>query len=339
MPPEPSNAKLPLLKFRPVLKRIRWGGRRLGNVLGKPLGDETDYAESWEVSCHEDGLSVIDGGPFDGRTLKSLVAQQPGLLLGAARQSDAFPLLIKFLDANDRLSVQVQPNDEQAVQFQPGENGKTEAWVILDARPDSRLYAGLQQNVDRDRLRQGLNDGTVEACLHSFPVSAGDCIFIPAGTVHAIGEGILLAEIQQSSNLTFRLYDWGRTGADGKPRPLHIEEALQCIDFHRGPVNPVTPQVLSTEEPQTEELVRCPYFVLRRHTAEQPFPLPDRDSFRVLMALRGSANVSHREGEETLSFGNSLLIPACCRDIEIRPHREGPSIILETFLPGDQVTG
>ena len=320
-------SELGILEFEPVLKRIRWGGRRLGTVLGKRLGNESDYAESWEVSCHPNGPSIVANGPFAGRTLQQLAEQFPDELLGTTRRSDAFPLLIKFLDATDRLSVQVHPDDERAKQFEPGANGKTEAWVILDAEPDSRLYVGLKEGVDAGRLRRALDAGDVEDCLHTIAVQPGDCVFIPAGTVHAIGEGILLAEVQQSSDITFRLYDWGRVGADGKPRELHIDEAMTCIDFDRGPVDAVVPRVESEANPTTETLVASDYFTMRRHSSNVTFTLPPVYSFRVLMTIQGTATLQERTSRIPMSVGTSLLIPASCGPVEIQPGDDGVAVL------------
>lgn len=322
------------LQFRPVLKRIRWGGRRLGTALGKPIGDESDYAESWEVSCHDNGPSIVDGGAFDGVDFRELVARFPDDVLGPRRSSDRFPLLVKFLDANDRLSVQVHPNDDLAGEFEPGGNGKTEMWVILDAEPGSSLYVGLKAGVDEPRLRRSLQNETLEDCLHRVEVAAGDCVFIPAGTVHAIGEGILLAEIQQSSDVTFRLDDWGRVGADGKPRPLHIEQALRCIDFQRGPVEPVAPEVLNADEPRCERLVQSAYFTTHRYTAERSFALQKEASFRVLMLLKGAAEIATEGDRRKLQFGRTMLIPACCGDVHIAP--QGEVVLLDVVPYGSQ---
>ena len=196
------------LQFHPVLKRIRWGGRRLGTVLGKPIGDANDYAESWEIAdCGADQSTVAEG-PFEGWTVSRLVAAEPTALFGSDRGPSHFPLLIKFLDCNDRLSVQVHPNDEQARRIGRGENGKTEAWLILEARPDSRVYAGLKPGVDRRSLERHLDAGTVEECLHSFPARAGDCVFVPAGTVHCARRGNTLGRntaIQQCDIPAVRL--------------------------------------------------------------------------------------------------------------------------------------
>ncbi len=228
------------LRFQPILKRIRWGGRKLGTALGKPLGPETDYAESWEVVDHgEDQSLVVGGGAFDGWPLSRLMHEHNAPLMGRHAGTSQFPLLVKFLDAQENLSVQVHPDDELARQFDPAENGKTEAWVIIDAAPDSRLYVGLRSGVSANELTTGLASGSIEPLLHQVLVKPGDCVFVPAGTVHAIGAGVLLAEIQQSSDLTFRVDDWNRLGTDGKPRELHIDQAMKCIDFKSGPVDPV----------------------------------------------------------------------------------------------------
>lgn len=318
------------LEFQPILKRTRWGGRRLATLLGKPIGDGADWAESWEISDHGEDQSVVRDGPYAGWTLHRLIEARNRPLLGRHAGRSQFPLLVKFLDANDRLSVQVHPNDERAPHFQPGENGKTEAWIILHAEPGSALYVGLRENVDRRALQEHLENGTVEGCLHRFRVEPGDCVFLPAGTVHAIGEGIVLAEIQQPSDLTFRLYDWGRLGSDGNPRPLHIAEALECIDFRQGPGRPVVPQRIADAPTPVEELVRCDHFVIRRHRSAEPFSTGGDERFRVLMMLSGKAEVRCAEESRPMTLGTTLLIPAAAGNVELIP--DGESVVLESFL-------
>lgn len=326
---------MPPLRFRPLLKRIRWGGRRLGDVLHKPIGSEHDFAESWEICDHGDDQSVVSGGPFDGLTLRQLMAMHRVKLCGSERRIHQFPLLVKFLDASDRLSVQVHPNDVQARFFNPRESGKTEAWVILDAKPGSRVFAGLKRGVDQLRLEQHLKNGTVEECLHSYSVRPGDCVFIPAGTVHAIGEGILLAEVQQSSDLTFRLHDWGRVGTDGKPRELHLEESLVCIDFNRGPVDPVIPRAIveptSTSASLTEELVACEFFTLHRHTLRGQSSICVEDRFHVLLVLSGRGRLDCDGVELSLQTGTTLLLPASCGTSRITSF--GELILMDAFMP------
>jgi mannose-6-phosphate isomerase len=323
------------LVFEPILKRIRWGGQRLGSVLKKPIGKQADYAESWEIADHGDDQSIVSLGDFRNWTLRQLVEKKTRELFGAERICKQFPLLIKFLDAHDRLSLQVHPNDELAVKYDPQENGKTEAWVIIEAEPRSRLYAGLKEGVGRDELDSALQAGTAEDLLHSFTVTAGDCVFIPAGTVHAIGEGILLAEIQQMSDITFRLFDWGRLGSDGEPRELHIEDGLAATDFTRGPVSRVLPQTITERDGHTlEELVRGEYFVIHRHTlqnqASTTFASDNR--FHVLMVVEGGVTL-HCAGETmTLERGRTALIPAEC-DGEVRLEAHDGAVVVDSFLP------
>ena len=319
------------LEFRPILKRIRWGGRRL-ETIGKALGEGQDYAESWELADHGDDQSVVIGGDYEDWTLRRLVEERNVELFGRHAGQSQFPLLLKFLDANDRLSVQVHPDDDQARRFDPHENGKTESWVIIDALPGSRLYAGLKPGVDAEQLRQAAGDGTVETLLHSFEVTPGECVFIPAGTVHAIGEGILLAEVQQMSNLTFRLYDWGRLGSDGQPRPLHVEESIACTDFRRGPVHPVRPRRIEHRHGVTDELVNCDYFVMRRHVLERDHRLPPADHFRILTVLKGTGDLTWG-GNEAMRFplGRTALVPAASPEVTVHPLEE--MTVLEACLP------
>jgi mannose-6-phosphate isomerase len=312
------------LQFRPILKRMRWGGRGLGTLLGKPIGEGSDYAESWEIAdCGADQTTVV-GGPYQGWTLHRLVETHGTALLGLQAASEQFPLLIKFLDAHDRLSVQVHPNDEQARTLGRGTRGKTEAWLVLFTQPHARLYTGLKPGVDRVAFTRNLEGGRLENCLHSYEVRPGDCVLVPAGTVHAISEGVVLAEIQQSSDVTFRIDDWGRLDADGKPRLLHREEALQCIDFARGPVNPVAAVAHSESHGEVEDLVACPFFELRRHVLSSEWRLPEDERFRILMPLSGRLELqagghqTHR-WHQTVSLGDTLLIPACLEGVTVVP--------------------
>ncbi|MBD3672125.1 MAG: class I mannose-6-phosphate isomerase [Planctomycetaceae bacterium] len=318
------------LELKPILKRIRWGGTRLGTILGKEIKDWDDAAESWEVVDHGDDQSIVMNGRAKGRSLAELVKDHGRELFGR-EEITQFPLLIKFLDATDRLSLQVHPNDQQAVKYDPTENGKTEAWVILDTTPDSKIWLGLKEGVDRKQLAAALQSNRIEEVVHSVTPQPGDCFFVPAGTVHAIGEGILLAEVQQSSDLTFRLHDWGRVGKDGQPRPIHVEESLDCTDFQRGPLNAVTPRELVSGDCHIEELVRCPYFGIERRTSSEVSLIQPLGKFRIVMMLKGGG--TYQSGEQTgnLSRGETLLIPASSDDLLITP--EGESIWLEIDQP------
>lgn len=317
------------LRFQPLFKRIRWGGRRLGTELGKLIGSETDYAESWELVDHGVDQSLVAEGPLKGIPLCQLLREAAPALLGAHEKLTHFPLLIKFLDARDRLSVQVHPNDEQAARSVPGERGKTEAWVILAAEPGGCVYAGLKPGVDRAALRQALESGTVESCLSRLEVRPGDSVFIPAGTVHAIGEGVLLAEVQQSSDLTFRLYDWNRLGTDGQPRPLHVEQSLECIDFDRGPVELCRPVCEQWAAVVREVLVESPYFTIRRYRGSGRIELPAKNRCGVCIVLEGTVELSNAAGTMSFCKGETTLIPAAAYPIafDLPPG----AVVLETF--------
>jgi mannose-6-phosphate isomerase len=326
--PEDSPALGPL-KFLPILKRLRWGGRRLGDFLRKPIGPCADYAESWEICDLGDDRSVVETGPWRDRDLHALIRDLPREMLGRHAGLDQFPLLVKFLDAHDRLSVQVHPDDAQAAAFAPGQRGKTEAWVIVWAEPGSQLFAGLKPGVDRSALRTALSEGTVEQCLNRLEVSAGDCFFIPAGTVHAIGAGILLVEVQQSSDLTFRLFDWDQMGADGQPRPLRIEQALVSIDFGRGPVSKITPSLVSAAGHRVEELVICPFFTIRRHFIASPVAIENDDRCHILVGLEGHCVCRENDESHVLAPGSTVLIPASGLPVQVVP--QGSAVLLEVF--------
>jgi mannose-6-phosphate isomerase len=326
-----STVPLYPLRFAPILRRLIWGGRRLGTVLHKPIGDETDYAESWELSDYHDQVSVIEDGSLTGTTIRDLIHSRGLELLGPALgRRDQFPLLVKFIDAREALSVQVHPNDELGRQLS-NDNGKTETWVIIAAEPGSAIYAGLKTGVGRDELAAAIQSGEVERLLHRFPARPGDCVLIEAGTVHAIGAGVLLAEIQEMSDATYRVYDWGRKGPDGKPRALHVQEALQAIDFGRGPVNPLEPKVETIDGGRRERLSRSPYFALERLTLEQPATVGDSERFTILMSLAGCADVRHGGASARLDFGQTLLLPAALGTCEVSPR--GHAVVLTCVVP------
>jgi mannose-6-phosphate isomerase len=308
------------LRFAPILRRLIWGGRRLGTVLHKPLGDATDYAESWELSDYRDQVSVVEQGSLAGTTLRELVHTRALELLGTALgPREQFPLLVKFIDAHQNLSVQVHPDDETGRRL-AGDNGKTETWVIIAAEPGSAIYAGLKRGVGREELMAAIGAGQVEPLLHRIEPKSGDCILVESGTVHAIGAGVLLAEIQEMSDATFRIYDWGRTGDDGKPRALHIREALESIDFARGPVDPIVPKVERTAGGgQRAALSRSAYFALERLDVTQATSLGQFDRFTIVMALDGQCVIRHRRDSASLEFGQTLLLPAALGPCEIIP--------------------
>ena len=320
------------LRFQPILRQLIWGGRRLGMVLRKPISDASDYAESWELSDYRNQVSVVNEGPLAGTTLRELVQRRPTESLGVAvGPREQFPLLVKFIDANQDLSVQVHPNDEQGRRL-AGDSGKTETWVILAAEPGSVIYTGLEAGVGPDQLLAAIRSGNIEPLLHRFEARPGDSVLIEAGTVHAIGAGVLLAEIQQMSDATFRVYDWNRVGPDGKPRQLHITEAMESIDFHRGPVNPITPTFQAVDGVGTREfLARSPYFALERLRIHQPAMIGSHDRFTIIMGLGGSSDVIQGGHCARLEYGQTLLLPAAVGACEIIPR--GESLVLSCVVP------
>jgi mannose-6-phosphate isomerase len=320
-----------------------WGGRQLGEVLGKPLSNGTTYGEAWEISDHPSHHSIIAHGPRRGQTLRHLMEHEPASLLGEdARQHPRFPWLVKLLDAWDWLSVQVHPSEEDVVRLWPGEGSKTEAWFVLAAAPTSRVYAGLLPGVDEARLRAALREGTVGECLHQFQPRPGDCVFLPAGTVHAVGGGVLMAEVQQTSDATFRLFDWNRRDAKGQSRQLHIEEALACINWDSGPVHPVRAEGYPGGEAQgrkplahsqRQRLVRCRYFTLEYLRQSEPFTCGGVGRLQVLLVLHGRGRLWTGEGVWELAPGDTVLLPAALHALTCHP--EGDLGILLSTLPAD----
>lgn len=315
------------LRFQPIFRRYLWGGRRLATVLGKPIGTGEDYAESWEIVDHGSDQSVVSSGPAAGQTLQEIVANHGGDLFGQHADQTQFPLLFKFLDCNRALSVQVHPNDQQGALLDPPDLGKTEAWIVLAAEPGSKVYAGLKPDVTREMLRAALEAGTCDTCLHEFEPQVGDCIFIEAGTVHALGAGLLIAEIQQASDTTFRLFDWNRVDAEGNPRQLHIEESLATIDFARGPVAPQKPT--ATDRAGRQRLVECDKFILDRCHVTASEILGGDDRFHLLAVLEGEVELAG----EKFTAGETCLIPAAAGQIEAIP--AGNVTLLDAYLPSN----
>jgi mannose-6-phosphate isomerase len=310
------------LFFAPYLRPMVWGGRRLES-LGKRLPPDGAYGESWEISGHPHHVSRVAEGPQRGLSINELCADHAAELFGIqARPLARFPLLVKLLDCHDWLSLQVHPNDETAKRLAPQEAGKTEVWIVLEAAPTGRIYAGLLPGTTRGDLERHLAAGSVDRCLHVLAPQAGDCVFLPAGTVHAVGGGVLLAEVQQTSDATFRLFDWNRLGPDGKPRSLHLEEALQALDWTAGPMPPVTPQALRglPAGVRGESLVKCPYFALERFKLGGPLAV-QRGRLGIWLVLEGSARLQSSNGryDRACRRGDTLLAPAVGDDLSWHP--------------------
>jgi mannose-6-phosphate isomerase len=307
------------MKMQPVLVERVWGGRRLGDLLGKPVPEGARIGESWELSDLPHACSRVAGGPLAGKTLRDVLEHHPVEVLGrgpAARAWAArFGLLVKFIDASDRLSVQVHPDDDFAAAHSPGESGKTECWVILHADPGAWLIHGLQPGATRKGFADALKKGRVEELLAVRPVKAGDFIWVPAGTVHAIGPGIVLAEIQQSSDLTYRIFDWNRMGLDGKPRALHVEQALKAIRVSGGPAAGGRGRTADETGLVIEHLADCPAFSLSRISLDRrPFAAGTGGACAALVVLAGSARLATGRNVTPIAAGDTVLVPADCEE-------------------------
>ncbi|MDR3691044.1 MAG: class I mannose-6-phosphate isomerase [Fimbriimonas sp.] len=320
------------LRFEPIYQYRIWGGRRLANFLSAPLPGEDPIGEAWVLSDRDDFPSTVADGPLEGKTLKELIAGSPLDMLGAFGQSmSRYPLLLKFLDACDVLSVQVHPSDDHKAYLPAGERGKTEAWLVLDPGTDSRIYAGLKPGVDEVQLRQGIHDGTVGDDLASFTPKAGDGIFLRAGTVHAMG-GPVIFEVQQNSDVTFRLYDWGHVDAKtGKPRQLHIEEGIACTDFNRGPVSPVVPIVEAEQPVRRERLFECEFFLTDRISGAAPFHVGSQGKPTVLVSLGGDLALQYEGSTYPVRKGDVYFLPASVGACRCVPSEE--VCVVEISLP------
>ena len=297
---------LPPLTFSPLYRHYLWGGRRFESFLGRQLSEAGPYAESWELVDRGDDQSLVRNGPLAGQRLGDLLREHPAELLGGSSQPTAFPLLFKFLDAHKVLSVQVHPDDQAAARRTPPDRGKTEAWYVVEAESGSRIYAGLREGVDRQSLAKAIETGKCEDLLHAIEPAAGDCIFIPAGTVHAIGAGLVVAEIQQSSDVTFRLFDWNRVDADGLPRALHLEEGLAAARF-TGPVTAVTKK--PTDDPAVKRMVDCRYFRFDEVSPTGSWQTSG-GTCEFLAVLAGEASLPDQWSLPDLKRGDCLLLPA-----------------------------
>lgn len=297
------------LKLKPAFKDYLWGGTRLRDVYGKDC-DFDKVAESWELSCHKDGNSVIDNGEAKGMPLAEYIEKKGKAVLGSnCERFENFPVLIKLIDAKDNLSVQVHPNNDYAMRVE-GEYGKTEMWYIVDCDEGAELIYGFKGNVSKEEFAERIKNNTLLEITNSVPVKKGDVFFIRSGTLHAIGKGILIAEIQQNSNTTYRVYDYGRVGADGKTRPLHIEKALDVTKLCPAEPYPVTAPV--KENGYTKQLLsKCEYFTVYKLDIESHAELcADSTSFESILVLEGEVVIKSENGEITLKKGETAFLPA-----------------------------
>jgi len=321
-----TDSPLYPLKFHPVYKDYLWGGSRVPARFNR---DEPPgvYAESWEISDHPDGMSRVSNGPLAGRTLAELIPLFGPHLLGTRCAPNRFPLLIKLIDAAQPLSLQVHPDHTNAESV--GGEAKTEMWYFLDETPEAAVWCGFKQPVSREEFLQALQEKKLTRLLRHIPARRDSAVFVPGGRLHAIDAGCLILEIQQSSNTTFRVYDWDRTGPDGQPRPLHLEQALQVIRFDDD-ADPVTkPKPFEEAGFQALQMCCSDWFRLDRFELDRPFPVrPDGLTFQALFIAAGHG----RLGNEPVETGTSLLIPAGMDETTLIPEG-GPLCLLRTTLP------
>ncbi|MEO8615004.1 MAG: type I phosphomannose isomerase catalytic subunit [Luteolibacter sp.] len=327
-----NESQLYPLRFKPIYQYRPWGGRRLGNWLTAPLPGNGAIGEAWVLSDREEHSSVVANGPLKGHTITQLMTESAvGMLGEMGSQATRFPLLLKFLDARDSLSVQVHPTDQQTNELPPGESGKTEAWVVLEAGERSRIYAGLKTPTSADELRRAIEAGSLPDLLAAFTPREGDSILLEAGTVHSLADTVVF-EVQQNSDVTFRLYDWDRIDpATGQPRALEIEKAIDCIDFKKGPTS-LAVTIMETLEPvMRERLLGCEHFEMWRIRGESRFPVGEAGVPRALVCIGGDGYFEHHGVNHAVTRGDVFLIPAAVGECICQPR--GQISLLEISLP------
>lgn len=325
------NETLSPLHFEPVYQSYVWGGHRIARTYRRPLPPGI-VAESWEISARPEGMSVVADGPWKGRPLDDLVRAFGARLLGERHADGPFPFLLKILDARERLSLQVHPSNETAERS--GGEPKTEMWVILGVDPGAAVFAGLRPEVDRAAFEQALDEDRVEDVLQRYEVKPGDAVFIPGGTVHAIDAGCLLMEIQQSSNTTYRVHDWGRMGSDGKPRETHREQALAVMNFGEQPSPLCVPSPLPPQGGSPRVLLHeCPWFRVERvDTKTRWLPADSNGEFELWFVAEGQGTVRWTDGSRAVPPGTSLLLPAEIRGACFQPDPAG-AVLLRIRVP------
>ncbi|MBI2560569.1 MAG: class I mannose-6-phosphate isomerase [Planctomycetes bacterium] len=329
------------LKFNSIYKEKIWAGHRLRTLFGRDVSADKKIGESWEIADHGKDTTTIKNGPLAGKTLHDI-------LQSAIRnpQSAGFPLLVKLIDTSETLSVQVHPDDEYAQKYEPhGEQGKMEAWYIIHAEPGAKIVYGVIPSTTVDDVKKLLKAGRVEECLNFITIKAGDVIFIPPGMIHAIGAGILLLEVSQNSDITYRLFDWNRLGEDGMPRPLHIEKALDVLSLRaEGEAIPSQGKTIPLHSPFTkggfrgikrEHLLECPKFSLELLEFEKYIEeYNNTGNFHILSFIDGEGNIKYGDNKKdfvSFSKGESVLMPASLKSYEIQSSKMCK--VIKTFVP------
>ncbi len=319
------------LKFKPIYKDKIWGGTRLKDLYNKDFSPLPNCGESWELSGVNENTSVVENGFLAGNSINEVIEIYMGELLGERvfeKHGNEFPLLVKLLDTNSYLSIQVHPDDTYALKNHDS-FGKTEMWVVLDAQPDAEIITGFNRDVTEEIYVEYLENGRLKEILNIEKAAKGDVFFIPAGRIHAIGAGITLLEIQQTSDVTYRVYDWDRKDENGQYRELHTQRALEVLDFKKHDAYK-TPYTI--EQNKMVELVKCDYFTTRmlEFTKEREADYSFLDSFVLYSCLEGNCMINYPEGVEVLQAGNIILIPAEIKSLTLTP--QGKCKIIETYI-------
>lgn len=318
------------LKFNPILKEKIWGGEKLMTILNKKTSQK-NIGESWEISDVDNDTSIVSSGRLKGRNLKELISDFKGELVGEKiyqQFGGKFPLLIKFIDAKEALSIQLHPNDKLA-RKRHNSFGKTEMWYVMQADEKATLIVGFKKDSNQKEYVANLENKSLLNILNVDEVSNGDVYFIPTGRVHAIGAGVLLAEIQQTSDITYRVYDWDRPNPDGTYRELHTEQAIDAIDYNAQESYKTQYNKVNNTP---SEIVSCPYFTTNILSLNNTIKVnhTDKDSFVIYMCVKGNVDFTLKDSQESLKMGETILVPACIKEFEIIPSEQ--SELLEVFI-------
>jgi len=321
--------------FKPIYKEMIWGGTRLAEMFGRQL-PSSKVGESWDISCRPQEMGIIENGPYLGQTFEEYIAKNKVQVLGTQLANcEHFPLLVKIIDANDALSIQVHPDDAAAQQAGNADSGKSEMWYVLSPPDDGRLIIGLKPGVTREKLAEAYESGTVEDCLNYLPVSTGDIIDIPAGLVHALTPGIVVAEVQQNSDITYRLYDYSRLGLDGKPRQLHVEEALAVSDFEERIPKRAVPglRIKKGENELTYTICNSNFAIIKYDIFSSLAEESNPAAFSIFTCVEGNVVIEADNMAVEVSTGGSVFIPAGMGKYSIAPIKDKSAVLLKSFVP------